>query len=202
MSHREKLQSLREDVDQYRSSLEPGSPLDNLGRALSEDLERLARWRVGAARKLQELQAEVDAWVARVRDLAELLEEVRRLSDRLEITGRTFSLDHGELKDWRRRLNARLGSRLAVLGTQARTKSEFERDRRELALQTALFGPLISVKGQASVEFEVAFNRTLELCERVDAPQEKLRALFARSLSHTLRGQHLLSHKTAEELLA
>jgi class 3 adenylate cyclase/tetratricopeptide (TPR) repeat protein len=75
------------------------------------------------------------------------------------------------------------------------------RDRRELALQTSLFGPLISVKGQASAEFEIAFDRTLELCKRIDAPQEKLRALFAKSLSHTLRGQHLRSHEVAEELL-
>jgi len=38
------------------------------------------------------------------------------------------------------------------------------RDRRELALQTALFGPLISVRGQYSPEMEAAFDRTLEVC--------------------------------------
>jgi class 3 adenylate cyclase/tetratricopeptide (TPR) repeat protein len=76
-----------------------------------------------------------------------------------------------------------------------------ERDRRELALQTALLGPLINVKGQYSEELQVAINRTLELCEKVDAPTAMFRALFAKSISHGMRGQHQLSHEAAIELV-
>jgi predicted ATPase len=75
------------------------------------------------------------------------------------------------------------------------------RDRRELALQTALFGPLISVRGQYSPEMEAAFDRTLELCERVDAPEAMFRALFVKSLSHGMRGQHPQFRAVAEDLL-
>ena len=75
------------------------------------------------------------------------------------------------------------------------------RHRRELALQTALFGPLISVNGQFSTELEAAFNRTLEICQQVDAPEEMFRAVFAKSLSHGMRGQHLQFNAVAEDLL-
>ena len=62
-------------------------------------------------------------------------------------------------------------------------------------------GPLISVKGQYSAELEAAFNRTLELCEKVAAPDEMFRALWAKSLSHSMRGQHLLSNEVAQDLV-
>jgi len=75
------------------------------------------------------------------------------------------------------------------------------RDRRELALQTALFGPLIIVKGQTVPELEAAFNRTLELCENVDAPEEMFRALLAKSLSHINRGQLSLCQEVAEDMV-
>jgi predicted ATPase len=75
------------------------------------------------------------------------------------------------------------------------------RDRRELAIQTALFGPLISVRGQFSDELETAFTKALELSEKVDAPEEQFRALFAKSLSYGTRGQHLLANRAAKDLL-
>jgi class 3 adenylate cyclase/predicted ATPase len=75
------------------------------------------------------------------------------------------------------------------------------RDRHELALQTALFGPLISIKGQTSPELEAAFNRTLELCENVDAPEEMFRALFAKSIWHVNRGELILNKEAAEDMI-
>ncbi|MCZ6862881.1 MAG: adenylate cyclase, partial [Alphaproteobacteria bacterium] len=75
------------------------------------------------------------------------------------------------------------------------------RDRRELALQTALFSPLISVKGQYSAELEAAFTRTLELCEKVDAPDEMFRALHTKSLFHAMRGQHSPANDVAVDLV-
>ena len=87
------------------------------------------------------------------------------------------------------------------LSLSARLPESEERDRRELALQTALFGPLIWVRGQFSPEMEAAFNRTLVLCERVHAPGEMFRALFAKSLSHGMRGQHSQFNEVAEDLL-
>ncbi len=52
-------------------------------------------------------------------------------------------------------------------------------DRRELAMQTALFGPLISVKGQYSEELEAAYSRiirrsTEEIQDRIDHGDHKL----------------------------
>jgi class 3 adenylate cyclase len=75
------------------------------------------------------------------------------------------------------------------------------RDRKELTLQTALFGPLISVKGQYSSELESARSRVLEIGQTVQAPQEVFRALFAKSLAHGMRGEHLDSKKTGLELI-
>ncbi|MCZ6860343.1 MAG: AAA family ATPase, partial [Alphaproteobacteria bacterium] len=75
------------------------------------------------------------------------------------------------------------------------------RDRRELALQTTLFGPLISVKGQYTSELEAAINRALALCDNVNAPEEMFRGLFAKSVAQGMRGQHQLSNETANELV-
>ena len=74
------------------------------------------------------------------------------------------------------------------------------RDRRELALQTALFIPLISVKGQTSTEIEDATNRALELCEKVDAPDQMFRAMNARHVFLITGGQYMLAYEIAKEL--
>ncbi|MFB3104385.1 MAG: hypothetical protein ACE1ZA_05590, partial [Pseudomonadales bacterium] len=75
------------------------------------------------------------------------------------------------------------------------------RHRRELSLQTALFGPLINVVGQTSEELEAAYTRTLELCEKVESPENMFRALFAKSLAHGMRGQHAQCGKVAVDLV-
>ncbi|MCZ6860667.1 MAG: AAA family ATPase, partial [Alphaproteobacteria bacterium] len=75
------------------------------------------------------------------------------------------------------------------------------RDRRELALQTALFGPLITVKGQTSPELEAAFNRSLELCEHVDAPTEWFRATVSKWLFHAMSEEMTAAFEVAETFM-
>jgi class 3 adenylate cyclase/tetratricopeptide (TPR) repeat protein len=75
------------------------------------------------------------------------------------------------------------------------------RDQRELALHIALMAPLIAVKGQTSPELEAAFNRALELCDTIDAPDEMFRAMYAKWLFHSLGGQHATAFNQAEDML-
>jgi DNA-binding winged helix-turn-helix (wHTH) protein/predicted ATPase len=64
---------------------------------------------------------------------------------------------------------AHLTRALDLLGSQPETP---ERAEREVALQIALGGPLMAVKGRGASEVERALTRALELCERIgDTPQ-------------------------------
>lgn len=76
-----------------------------------------------------------------------------------------------------------------------------ERDRRELAAQQLLVGPLISAKGQYSAELEGAINRILELCETLEILDQMVPALRAKCIQLMMRGQHRPASEAALDLL-
>jgi class 3 adenylate cyclase/tetratricopeptide (TPR) repeat protein len=76
-----------------------------------------------------------------------------------------------------------------------------QRDRRELAAQRLLVGPLISVKGQYSAELEKAINRILDLCEALDISDQMVPALRAKCIQLMMRGQHEPASVVALDLL-
>jgi predicted ATPase len=75
------------------------------------------------------------------------------------------------------------------------------RDRRELAVQISLPAALIAVKGQTAPETEDAINRALDLCDTVDAQEERFRAIFAKWVFHAVGGQQALALEAAENLM-
>jgi DNA-binding SARP family transcriptional activator/predicted ATPase len=77
-----------------------------------------------------------------------------------------------------------------------------ERDRRELALRTALLPPLRATQGWGAPALEQSAARARALCERVGTAPERLRALTEIALFQLVRGTDLRTAlTTAEEVL-
>jgi predicted ATPase/class 3 adenylate cyclase len=94
----------------------------------------------------------------------------------------------------------RLSKALALLETVPETP---DRIRRELALQTRLGPAVHAVKGFASPEVEIVYNRARELCaEVVDCPELLFSTLRGLWIFHMLRAKHDAAHELAGQMLA
>jgi predicted ATPase/class 3 adenylate cyclase len=65
-----------------------------------------------------------------------------------------------------------------------------ERDRQELALQTAIGGPLIAIHGYTAPQLGTAFNRAHALCYELDDTEALFAALSGKFIFHFVRGDY------------
>ena len=65
-----------------------------------------------------------------------------------------------------------------------------ERDRQELALQTAIGGPLIAIHGYTAPQLGTAFNRAHALCYELDDTDALFAALSGKFIFHFVRGDY------------
>ncbi len=86
---------------------------------------------------------------------------------------------------------------LELLDAQPQTS---ERDEQELALRTALGGPLVAIKGYGAPEVHDLYLRAVELCERLGT-QPDPPALRALALVHVARGELSRTYELGERLL-
>jgi DNA-binding winged helix-turn-helix (wHTH) protein/predicted ATPase len=77
-----------------------------------------------------------------------------------------------------------------------------ERAAQEVALQIALGGPLMAVKGRGAPEVEHAYTRAQELCQQIGDSPQLFPAVWGLFLFHRSRGQIERAHGFAERLLA
>jgi len=77
-----------------------------------------------------------------------------------------------------------------------------ERDRQELALQTALLPQLVAAKGDASPEVGTACARAVELSQRLSDVSRLFPAQFELALFHWNRAEHEASLEVAEDFLS
>jgi predicted ATPase/class 3 adenylate cyclase len=74
-----------------------------------------------------------------------------------------------------------------------------ERDRQELALQTAIGGPLIAIHGYTAPQLGTAFNRAHALCYELDDTDALFAALSGKFIFHFVRGDYsVMQSLTAE----
>ncbi|MFN0192397.1 MAG: AAA family ATPase [Aestuariivirga sp.] len=74
-----------------------------------------------------------------------------------------------------------------------------ERDRQELAIQSAIGTPLIAVHGYAAPETGVAFNRARVLCERLGDANSLFATLSGQWAFHFVRGDQEMMRQLADE---
>ncbi len=77
----------------------------------------------------------------------------------------------------------------AALELLTRLPEARERDHRELALQMALGGALIAIKGWAAPDVELAFTRAQQLCERLGDSVELFHTVFGLYALYFLRSE-------------
>jgi predicted ATPase len=77
-----------------------------------------------------------------------------------------------------------------------------ERAEQEVALQTALGGPLMATKGRGAPEVERAYTRAEELCRRIGDPPRLFPVLWGLFLFHRSRGEIHVAHGFGQRLLA
>ncbi len=77
-----------------------------------------------------------------------------------------------------------------------------ERDRQELALQTAIGPSLMETRGDASPEVEASYGRALELSRRVGDTPELFNAQGGLVLFYMNRGEHQTAHGLAKNMLS
>ncbi|WP_314949502.1 adenylate/guanylate cyclase domain-containing protein [Bradyrhizobium cosmicum] len=78
-----------------------------------------------------------------------------------------------------------------------------ERDRQELALQTAIGGPLIAIHGYTAPQLGTAFNRAHALCYELDDTDALFAALSGKFIFHFVRGDYIaMQGLVAEACLA
>jgi len=80
-------------------------------------------------------------------------------------------------------------------------QDNFERQRQELELRSALGAVLRAVKGQAALETGQAYARAQELWEQLGSPAEFLWVPFGQSRYHVFRGELDLAQSFDEDLL-
>jgi class 3 adenylate cyclase/predicted ATPase len=93
---------------------------------------------------------------------------------------------------------AHLSSALAIL---ARFPETGPRDRIELALQTTLGNALLAARGFAAPETGAAYQRALELSNRLDDRSRLMPALFGRWIYHMARAEVRACLPVADEML-
>lgn len=76
-----------------------------------------------------------------------------------------------------------------------------ERARQELALQLALSGPLMAIKGYTVPEVEKVLTRASELCRQVGESPQIFSALWRLVVSYFSRGEHRAAHELAEQMM-
>ena len=76
-----------------------------------------------------------------------------------------------------------------------------QRNRHELAFQTALGAPLMVARGYAAPEVEHAYRRALALCERVGGPTERFRVLRGYWAHVSVRGDLPRAERFGHQLL-
>ena len=76
-----------------------------------------------------------------------------------------------------------------------------QRNRHELAFQTALGAPLMVARGYAAPEVEHAYRRALALCERVGGPVERFRVLRGYWAHVSVRGDLPRAERFGRQLL-
>jgi len=76
-----------------------------------------------------------------------------------------------------------------------------ERAEREVALQVALGGPLMAVKGRGAPEVEQAYTRARELCSRIGDTPQLFPVVWGLFLSQRSRGEIDRAHEFATRLL-
>ncbi len=76
-----------------------------------------------------------------------------------------------------------------------------ERAEREVALQVALGGPLMAVKGRGAPEVEQAYTRAQELCSRMGDTPQLFPVVWGLFLFHRSRGEIGRAHEFATRLL-
>lgn len=74
-----------------------------------------------------------------------------------------------------------------------------ERDRRELALQNAIGGPLIAIRGYAAPEVGEAYGRARVLCERLGETAPLFAALSGEFVHYFVRGDYGMMQTLAHE---
>ena len=94
---------------------------------------------------------------------------------------------------------AHLTRALDLLGGQPDTP---ERAEQEVALQVALGGPLMAVKGRGAPEVEQAYTRAQELCQRLGDTPQLFPVVWGLFLFRRSRGQIDQAHGFATRLLA
>lgn len=77
-----------------------------------------------------------------------------------------------------------------------------ERAEQEVALQIALGGPLMAVKGRGAPEVEQAYTRAQELCERIGDTPQLFPVVWGLFLFRRSRGEIDRAHELATRLLA
>jgi predicted ATPase len=87
---------------------------------------------------------------------------------------------------------------LALLETLPKTA---ERNQRELALQIALFAPLIGAKGYATPELGKAYNRAQELCEEGCEADQLFLVLYGLWGHNLVRGDMFIARDLASQCL-
>jgi predicted ATPase/DNA-binding winged helix-turn-helix (wHTH) protein len=76
-----------------------------------------------------------------------------------------------------------------------------ERDEQELALQVALGGPLMAMKGRGAPEVEQVYARAQELCQRVSDPRRLFPVLWGLFQFRRSRGEVDAAHGLGQRLL-
>jgi predicted ATPase len=76
-----------------------------------------------------------------------------------------------------------------------------ERARQELALQHALSGPLMVIKGFGVPEVEKVLTRAYELCQQVGETPQLFPALWRLLVFYFNQGEHRTTHELAEQMM-
>ena len=74
-----------------------------------------------------------------------------------------------------------------------------ERDRRELAFQTAIGGPLIAVHGYSAPQTGAAYSRARVLCERLGEVEPLVATLSGEFVFHFVRGHYPVMQRLTDE---
>ncbi|MCZ6812388.1 MAG: AAA family ATPase, partial [Planctomycetota bacterium] len=93
---------------------------------------------------------------------------------------------------------AHLTRGLELLETSPETP---EHAKQELALQIALTGPLIAVRGYTAPETERTYARALELCKQIGDTPEIFPVLYGTHAFHFVSGRMTNAHQLGEEFL-
>jgi predicted ATPase/DNA-binding winged helix-turn-helix (wHTH) protein len=146
-----------------------------------------ARLEAGAGERAVELASKLAMHFERGRDAARAIRYLRLA---------------GEIATQRSATSEAVGHLTRALDLLGAAPDTQERAEQEVALQIALGGPLMAVKGRGAPEVERAYTRAEELCERIGDPARRFPVLWGLFLFHRSRGEIDVAHRFGERLLA